>query len=77
MSATLLRPHQLFAFVSTGLDVGWVRMNSDSSSFVSEIWRDKPIIIVLAIGGMILLILLVIDAYRHRKKRKDRHKRLH
>lgn len=52
-------------------------MNSDSSSFVSEIWRDKPIVIVLAIGGMILLILLVIDAYRHRKQRKDRHKRLH
>jgi len=52
-------------------------MNSDSSSFVSEIWRDKPIVIALAIGGMILFILVIIDTYRHRKQRKDRHKRLH
>ncbi|HEV2436010.1 MAG TPA: hypothetical protein VG077_08420 [Verrucomicrobiae bacterium] len=42
-----------------------------------ELWRYKPIIIVLAIGGVILFALLVIDAYRHRKRRKDRHKRLH
>ena len=52
-------------------------MDSDSFRFVSEIWREKPIIIVLAIGGMILFVLLVIDTYRHRKRQKDRHKRLH
>jgi len=77
MAVILLRLIQLFPFVSIGLDLDWVRMNSDSSSFVSEIWRDKPVIIALVIGGMILFILLVIDTYRHRKKRKDRHKRLH
>jgi hypothetical protein len=26
---------------------------------------------------MMLFVLLVIDTYRHRKRRKDRHKRLH
>jgi hypothetical protein len=52
-------------------------MNSDLSNFLSELWRYKPIIIVLAIGGMILFVLLVVDTYRHRKRRKDRHKRLH
>lgn len=77
MSSEAPLAHQLFTFVSTGLDVDWVRMNSDSSSFVSEIWRDKPIVIALAIGGMILFILVIIDTYRHRKQRKDRHKRLH
>lgn len=71
------QPQQLSTFISSGPEVDWVRMNSDSSSFVSEIWRDKPIIIALAIGGLILFILLVIDSYRHRKQRKDRHKRLH
>jgi len=77
MAVILLRLIQLFPLVSTGLDVDRVRMNSDSSSFASEIWRDKPVIIALAIGGMILFILLVIDTYLHRKKWKDRHKRLH
>jgi hypothetical protein len=67
----------LMASDFSGNGVAWSRMNSDSSSFLSELWRYKPIVIVLAIGGMILFILLVIDAYRHRKRRKDRHKRLH
>lgn len=65
------------AFDFSGNGVAWGRMNSDSSSFLPELWRYKPIIIVLAIGGVILFVLLVIDAYRHRKRRKDRHKRLH
>jgi len=49
----------------------------DSSNFLTEIWRDKPIVVVLVIGGLILFILLVMDAYRHRKKQKGRHKRLY
>ena len=52
-------------------------MNSDLSSFLSELWRYKPVVIVAGVGGMILFVLLVIDTYRHRKRRKDRHKRLH
>jgi len=68
-------PLDSFDFAGTG--VAWGRMNSDSSSFLSELWREKPIVIVLAMGGMILFVLLVIDTYRHRKRRKDRHKRLH
>ena len=56
-------------------------MNSDFfkdfSTFVSELWQYKPIILVLLIGGAITFTFLVIDTHRHRKKQKDRHKRLH
>jgi cell division protein FtsL len=49
-------------------------MDSNLSQFISEIWRYKPIIIVLLIGGFIMFVLSVIDTHRHRKKiQKKRH----
>ena len=53
-------------------------MDSDFLQFISDLWRYKPIIIVLLVGGFILFILSVIDTHRHRKKirkRRDRGKR--
>ena len=50
-------------------------MGSDVSTFVGEVWQYKPLIIVLAIVGLIILCLSVIDTHRHRKKeRKKRHR---
>jgi hypothetical protein len=50
-------------------------MGSDVSTFVSAIWQYKPVIIVLAVGGLIILCLSVIDTHRHRKKEhKKRHR---
>ena len=52
-------------------------MYSDLSDFISEIWRTKPIIIILAVAGFIIFVPLVIDTYRHRKKQKDRQPKKH
>jgi len=52
-------------------------MNPDASNFMQSIWQYKPIILVLLIGGLIILVLLVVDTHRHRNKQKRRHKRLH
>ncbi len=53
-------------------------MDSDLSQFIGEIWRYKPVIIVLMSGGLILLVLSVIDTHRHRKKiHKHRHRSKH
>lgn len=50
-------------------------MDSDVSTFVGEIWKYKPLIIVLAIGGLVIFCLSVIDTHRHRKKElKKRHR---
>jgi len=59
------------------LDVACGEMNSDLFKFASEIWQRQPIIIVLLLGGFVIFVLLVTDAYRHRKMQKGRHKRLH
>jgi hypothetical protein len=51
---------------------------SDFCALVSELWQHRPILIVLVVGGFIVFVLVVIDAYRHRKRQKGRHtKRLH
>jgi len=53
-------------------------MDSDFSQFISDLWRYKPIIIVLLVGGFILFVLSVIDTHRHRKKiHKKRHRTRH
>ena len=50
-------------------------MDSDASTFISEVWQYKPLIIILAVGGLIILCLSVIDTHRHRKKEhKKRHR---
>jgi len=50
---------------------------SDFRAFVSLLWQNRPILIVLICGGFIVFVLLVVDAHRHRKQQKNRHKRLH
>jgi len=52
---------------------------SDFRALVSQLWQYRPILIVLVCGGFIIFTLVVIDSYRHpRKKQKSRHKkRLH
>jgi hypothetical protein len=45
-------------------------MNPDFSDFTSKAWRYQPIVVT----GLVVFVLLVIDTYRHRKKRKDRHR---
>jgi hypothetical protein len=47
--------------------------------FVRDLWQNKPYLIVLFVGGLIIFVLLVIDTYRHRCHRKERHriKRFH
>jgi hypothetical protein len=53
-------------------------MDSDFLQFISDLWRYKPIIIVLLVGGFILFVLSVIDTHRHRKKiRKKRDRGKH
>jgi hypothetical protein len=50
-------------------------MDSDVSKFIGDIWQYKPIIFILAIGGVIIFFLVVIDTHRHRKKEhKKRHR---
>jgi len=50
---------------------------SDFRALVSQLWQYRPILIVLVCGGFIIFVLVVVDTYRHRKKQKSRHKRLH
>ena len=52
-------------------------MGSNFSSFVSEVWRYKPFIIIVFVAGLIIFTLLVIDTHRHRKKQKGRHPKKH
>ena len=52
-------------------------MIADISEFVSGIWQNKPAVIIVAVGGVIIFALLVIDTHRHRKKKKGRHSKLH
>ena len=50
---------------------------SDFRDLVAEVWQHRPILVAVVAGGVIIFILVVIDTYRHRKKQKGRHKRLH
>jgi hypothetical protein len=53
-------------------------MNSDLSQFIGDIWRYKPIIVILLVAGLIIFALSVIDTHRHRKKNhKKRHRTKH
>jgi hypothetical protein len=54
------------------------RMDAESSKFVGEVWKYKPVIILLVLGFIIIFCLSVIDTHRHRKKEnKKRHKSKH
>jgi Na+/H+ antiporter NhaD/arsenite permease-like protein len=50
------------------------KKNSDFSDFVGKAWRYQPIVVILVVAGFLVFVRLVIDTYRHRKKRKDRHR---
>ncbi len=45
--------------------------------FIKEVWQRSPGLIVLFVGGFIVFTLLVIDTFRHRKHRKQRHRVKH
>ena len=47
-------------------------MIPDFSSFINDVWRYKPVIIILFVGGLIMFVLSVIDTHRHRKHRNKR-----
>ena len=49
-------------------------MNVDFTSFLGELWRTKPSLIILFAAGVIVFVLLIVDTHRHRKKQKSRHK---
>ena len=53
-------------------------MDTDLSKFIGEIWRYKPIILILLVAGLVLFVLCVIDTHRHRKNiHKKRHRDKH
>ena len=52
-------------------------MNTDVSSFLENIWRYKPVMIVLLVAGFIIFTFLVVDAYRYKKKQKKRDGKRH
>jgi hypothetical protein len=43
-------------------------MVPDLSKFIGEVWQYKPLLIILLAGGLMLLVLSLIDTHRHRKK---------
>jgi len=55
------------AFGRTGVDY---HVSTDISDFVTELWRHQPLLVVLVVGGVALFVLVVVDTYRHRRKRK-------
>ena len=50
---------------------------SDLRDLISVVWQYQPFLVVAIAGAVVLFVLVVIDARRHRKKQKARHKRLH
>ncbi len=52
-------------------------MHLDFTSFVTSLWHDRPSMIILFVGGVIVFLLVVIDTHRHRKKLKRRHRSKH
>ena len=45
-------------------------MQIDFYSFVGMVWEEKPSIIILFAGGLIVFVLLVIDVYRFKMQRE-------
>ncbi len=53
-------------------------MDDDSSKFITEVWKYKPLIIILAVVLIVGVSFLVISTHRHRKKEhKKRHRTKH
>ncbi|HEX4349484.1 MAG TPA: hypothetical protein VH251_03820, partial [Verrucomicrobiae bacterium] len=74
--------HYQDSLLLTGVDVNCRWMIADIApdfrDLVSQLWQYRPVLIVLLSGGFIIFVLVVIDAYRHRKKQKRRcKKKLH
>ena len=45
-------------------------MSEDFYEFVSKLWENKPVIVVLFVGGFALFLLSVINTFRHRRRVK-------
>ena len=52
-------------------------MYDNFTSFVTEIWQHRPIIVVLLGAVAIGFILVIIDAHRHRRRQKRRYPKKH
>jgi hypothetical protein len=46
---------------------------SEISKGFQQIWENRPGIVVLLIFGFVVFIFLVIDAWRHKRRRSHRH----
>jgi hypothetical protein len=46
---------------------------SQLTSGVRQIWENKPGVVVLLAIGFLVFVFIVIDAWRHRKRHKDKH----
>src|SRR3954466_2798580 len=44
-------------------------MYLDFFSFVSELCREKPSVVILFVAGLVVFFLLVIDAHQHSRRR--------
>jgi len=43
---------------------------SEVARSLQQIWQDKPVVIVLLLLGFAGFVYLVIDAWRHKRRRK-------
>jgi len=49
-------------------------MSDDFYRFASSLWDNKPVIVVLFVGGLAVFLLSVINTFRHRRHLKKRHR---
>lgn len=42
-----------------------------------EIWENKPGAVVLFAVGLIVFVFLVVDTWRHKRRRRRHHPKLH
>jgi hypothetical protein len=47
-------------------------VNLVAASDLTEIWREKPMIIVMLAVGFAVFLFVVIDAHRHKKRRNGK-----
>ena len=40
---------------------------------LEQLWENKPGAMVLLVLGLVVFIFLVVDAWRHKRRRKGRH----
>jgi hypothetical protein len=48
---------------------------SQLTNGVKQIWENKPGVVVLLALGFLVFLFIVLDARRHRQRKKDKHPR--